>query len=437
MKQGRLIAAVACVVALGAMVAHLLQPEPEWSEVSQGVFVVPIEGRPVKAQVVFPSTPSDGEAIHGLAHYLEHLVWANSVGASERTADRHSNAWASDDAVGYWLSGPPEDLPELLTTLRRVFDPLEVSAQFAEEEREIVLREYELRIAGDIVARAAEATDAYLYADTPFAPSVLGSPAQIEALTYDDASNLHRDTHVPEKARLVVSGDISGRAVRRALAKADWPTLFENAPTATEIVAAPASSMILRFPDQDAVPRLIWRRLAQLPEAIEYELLDAHTALLRDILDTNLPGGLAGPLRFDAPTARSFEVYVWPHDADTVEIWFEAAPDRGVTLADLQFAFEDVLASLADEGIPGSTFRRVEKRFEGFWPLWSDEADVAKWTAEHVTVRVASRRKPMTRPEVKSLSEQMQKRIIDRVFASLAGEGRTVVAYIGPMEGFE
>lgn len=62
-------------------------------------------------------------------HYAEHLAWLNAVGA-ERPADRHSNAWTSDTAVGYWLSGAPEDLSDLLETLKGVFAPIDLPPDF-------------------------------------------------------------------------------------------------------------------------------------------------------------------------------------------------------------------------------------------------------------------------------------------------------------------
>jgi hypothetical protein len=71
------------------------------------------------AHVVFSS---GGQSTH-IAHYTEHLAWLPNIGKDSRPEDRDSNAWTNDYAVGYWLSGPPEDLPDMLRRLKVVFDP--------------------------------------------------------------------------------------------------------------------------------------------------------------------------------------------------------------------------------------------------------------------------------------------------------------------------
>ena len=72
-----------------------------------------------------------------LAHYAEHLAWLPNIGKNSRPEDRDSNAWTNDYAVGYWLSGPPEDLPDMLRRLKVVFDPINLPQEFAETERDI------------------------------------------------------------------------------------------------------------------------------------------------------------------------------------------------------------------------------------------------------------------------------------------------------------
>jgi hypothetical protein len=52
-----------------------------------------------------------------IAHYTEHLDWLPNIGKDSRPEDRDSNAWTNDYAVGYWLSGPPEDLIDMLRSL--------------------------------------------------------------------------------------------------------------------------------------------------------------------------------------------------------------------------------------------------------------------------------------------------------------------------------
>ena len=369
-------------------------------------------------------------------HYTEHLAWLNAVGG-ERAADRHSNAWTSDTTVGYWLSGAPEDLPELLETLRGVFDPIDLPRAFAETERDIILREYEFRMVDNPDAQAAAAMKAFLYDGNTIAASPIGTPEDIMALDYDEARAVHAATHVPENARLVVVGNISERQLRRAMRDADWPEVepADVSPPPFDLTAPKTSTF--RYPDPDAAPRMVWRRVGTLPEHIQFDLLEAQTALLRDILDTNLPGGLAGPVRFDAAIARSFDVQIWPIDEDNIEISFTAAPDAGVSLTELQNAFEATLSEVANGGIPEATYSRVLDRFDGFWPDWNEDDEAARWMADYVLDRVSNLREPLSRRELKRLHRGLSLDTTNALLRQLADEGRTAITFIGPEESFE
>jgi hypothetical protein len=165
--------------------------------------------------------------------------------------------------------------------------------------------------------------------------------------------------------------------------------------------------------------------------------LEARTALLRDILDTSLPGGLVGPLRSDANIARSFDVRLWPIDEGHIEISLYAAPDRDVSLATLQTAFETTFSEIAVSGIPEATFERVLKRFDGFWPDWSDTKETADWLASYVRDRVTSLREPLSVRELKRLQPALTLQSTNALLHQLAGQGRTASAFIGPEDSFE
>ncbi len=389
----------------------------------------------ISVEVVFPYPAGEGP----LAHYTEHLAWLNAVGGSARAADRHSNAWTNSQAVGYWLSGRADDLPELLGALAGVFDPLDLPPSFAEEERNIILREYEYRMMNNPDAQAHEAMDAFLYQGNGISASIFGTPEQIMALDYDAARAFHAATHRPELASVVVTGDVSERQVRRAIRVAGWP----DGPSERPPIAPPAFDLAevadtrFHYPHSTAVPRLIWRRVVSLPEPVQFDLLEAQTALLRDILDTSLPGGLVGPLRSDANIARSFDVQIGPIDEGHIAISFHAAPDRDVALATMQTAFETTFLEIAMAGIPEETFERVLKRFDGYWPDWSDTRETADWMASYVRDRVTALRDPLSVRDLKRLQPKLTLQSTNALLHQLAGPGRTASAFIGPEESFE
>lgn len=399
------------------------------------VYVQSAETQEVQVHVII----GHGNLSPGLAHYVEHLAWLNAVGAKQRSADRHSNAWTNAYAAGYWLSGKPDELNEILKTLSGLFNPLEIPAEFAEEERDIVLREYESRMVDRPDAQATEAMNAFLYAENAIASSVLGTPDDIRELTYDDASALHTATHRPENATLVVTGGVTEREVSRALREANWPQRqnanAEIQPPSFELAAS--ADTLLRYPEKDASSRVILRRVVALPEPVPFDLLEAHTSLLGNILNTNLAGGLAGPLRFDAAIARRFDVQIWPIDERHIELSFTARPDRDVSLTAMRTAFEETLVEISNIGIPDKTYQRVLSRFEHLWPDWNDDDETARWMADYTFDRVSALRKPLPLSDVKRLEQALAHQTINTLLNEIAGEGRAAVAFIGPEERFE
>lgn len=382
----------------------------------------------IRANLILPA-PLEKE---GLAHYVEHLTWLSNIGKNTRPADRHSNAWTNNLAIGYWLSGDADDLTDILRTLSGVFDPISVPRDFAEQEREVILREYDLRMTNNPDALAANDMQAFLYTGDAIAAPLMGAPNEIRALSFDEAKAYHNLTHRPEKATLVVSGNLSTRELNRAIRESGFPELTR----ASEVIAPPpftlAAAEVRTFTYwvPDAAPRMIWRKVVRLDEPVQFDLLEARTALLTDILSTNLPGGIAGPLRFDAFIAKSFSVAVYPIDEQHIEISFFAEPDEDVTFRELRQAFETYLTN-SSKGIPQATYQRVRGRFSDYWPDWTNKDQVAEWMVNYVLNRVSSLREPLTERRLRKLDSQIAAPDINALLAVLAGPGRSAIAFIG------
>ena len=395
-----------------------------------GVFVVPREGDTIDIHLVFPSPGATG----GLLHYTEHLVRRSILGRDTAIMDQDSNAWTSQAAVGYWFSGDGDDLPALLEMLRGTMDPIDAPRPLAASERGIVLREHALRVEQDIDRRANQALTAFLYDGNAMAAPVLGQPEQIARFDYDAARDLHAATHRSEVARLVVIGDVTLRGVRRLMGEIGWPKGQSEpvAPPAFEL--GPSDRTTLTFPEPDTAARVIWGRIVSLPEPIPYDRLEAHAALLQSILDSNLPEGLAGPLRFDARLARAFDVSIWPIDERHIDIRFSARPDAGVPLTDLATAFEAALEQAVADGLSRDSYDRALGRFDGVWPDWSDREYTKRWMADYVLDRVSDLRVPLDVADLKRLEDDLSRDITETLLRALSDEGRTAIAFIGPEE---
>jgi hypothetical protein len=145
-----------------------------WQSDRQGaVWVVGSAEEPAATILTLVPLP-DGSG--PLAHYTEHLAWLPNIGKDSRPEDRDSNAWTNDYAVGYWLSGPPEDLTDMLRRLKVVFDPIDLPRDLAETERDIVLREYDWRMADNPDAQAAEEMEPFLYEGNAIPPRSSARP---------------------------------------------------------------------------------------------------------------------------------------------------------------------------------------------------------------------------------------------------------------------
>lgn len=344
---------LAAILLLSSAAAPLAETRPRYNG-RDGVFLVqvPMKTKQVSVALVLPRADYPGP----LAHYVEHLVWLPNIGKESRPLDRYTNAMTGDATVIYWQAGKPGDLTDMLRKLATVFRPIAVTRQFAEQEREIVIREYDLRMANNPDGKIGEKANAFLYAGNSLADSVLGAPGSIRAMTFEQAQEFHAATHRPEFARLVVTGDVSKKQLRRAMKAAGFPALSRDGGNTAlpPFTLAGLESRVFSDPDPDIAPRIAWRKVVTLAQPGDFELLVIQSGLLANILETNLPGGLAGPLRYDNMISKAFSISIGVLDEDNVEIGFYGDPDAGVSFEKLQSSFEAALAESA-KGIPDKT----------------------------------------------------------------------------------
>lgn len=311
----------------------------------------------VQAFIIFNRVPElDSPA--GLAHYTEHLVALSALADDFKAADRHANAYTSATSVGYWVKGSKDDLPLMIENLGGVFDPISVDIEFANEEAGIVRREYDLRAVNNINYSALVAMTSFLYEGNSIGDWLSSTPQSIASLDYEQAVNYYNATHQQKSSVLLVLGDVSEAEVQQAVEASGMQPLTETVAKVqpNPFTLADSDTKNYTFKKSSAEPRVIYRKIVALEDAVDYDLLQFQTSQLSAVLHTNLPGGIAAPLRYDNFVARSFELSVDPLDEKHIEIWFSASPDAGVSFKQLQSAFEDAL-KVAGNGIPESTLK--------------------------------------------------------------------------------
>ena len=189
--------AVATLVLFAALIAIVTSIRFQYDAPRPSLFVIKAgdDGSNITVHTILPI--KTGQMT--LAHYVEHLAWLPNIGKGARPEDRDTNAWPGNLSVGYWLSGPVTDLPAMLQQLSTVFRPISLPRDYAEQERDIIMREYDLRMVKNWDAQADQELRAFLYQGNAISNSAIGTPETIKALSYDDAKALHAASLRSEK----------------------------------------------------------------------------------------------------------------------------------------------------------------------------------------------------------------------------------------------
>ena len=81
-------------------------------------------------------------------------------------------------------------------------------------ERDVVLEEFNMRVANNPDARLTEQIMAALYLNHPYGRPVIGWHQEIEKLDREDALAFYRRFYAPNNAILVIAGDVEAADVR-------------------------------------------------------------------------------------------------------------------------------------------------------------------------------------------------------------------------------
>lgn len=184
----------------------------------------------------------DRMGAQGAAHFLEHLLFKGSARLSSAKLNERldwlggaHNAFTSQEQTVYHIAGLPEDLPELLATLRELLDPALRPADI-EAERGVILEEIAM-YASQPSVRVLEAMQAEFWGTHPLGQSILGTPDSVGALGRETLRDQLTQAYAPEAVLLVVTGALDEAEVwawaERELAV--WP--HAGRATATEAIS--------------------------------------------------------------------------------------------------------------------------------------------------------------------------------------------------------
>src|SRR6202044_3859455 len=193
------------------------------------VVVIPDHRTPVVTQMIWYKVGSADETPgkSGLAHFLEHLMFKGTskhpAGEFSQTVLRvggNENAFTSTDYTGYFQRVPREQLGKMMEFEADRMTGLILKDENVLPERDVVLEEYNMRVANNPDARLTEQIMAALYLNHPYGRPVIGWHQEIEKLDREDALAFYRRFYAPNNATLVIAGDVDAAEVRPMVERA-------------------------------------------------------------------------------------------------------------------------------------------------------------------------------------------------------------------------
>src|SRR5499427_10601904 len=201
--------------------------------------VIPDHRTPVVTHMIWYKVGSADESPgkSGIAHFLEHLMFK---GTAKNPAGRFSqtlatiggqeNAFTTADYTAYFQRIAKEYLPLVMEFEADRMTGLVLTDENVLPERDVVLEEYNQRVANDPAAQLTEQVQAALYLNHPYGRPVIGWRHEIEVLTREDALAFYRRFYTPNNAIVVIAGDVSAEEVRALAGKIYAPVARRSEP---------------------------------------------------------------------------------------------------------------------------------------------------------------------------------------------------------------
>jgi zinc protease len=390
-----LAAAMLALVAVGGGAPVRAAAGPEVAHFTLGngleVVVVPDHRTPVVTHMVWYKVGSADETAgkSGIAHFLEHLMFkgtaknpAGKFSQTVATIGGQENAFTTTDYTAYFQRTAREHLEQLMTFEADRMTGLVLTDANVLPERDVVLEEYNMRVANSPDARLGEQVSAALYLNHPYGRPVIGWRQEIEKLDREDALAFYRRFYTPNNAVVVITGDVTAQEVR-SLAEKTYgkvPRVAEIAPRLRPQEPPPTSVRQVTLADpRVAQPSL--QRSYLVPSYTtgkpgEAEALD----MLSRILGHGSTGRLYRALVVDKNLASNAGAYYQGSALDLTRFGVFATPQPGVTFNDLEAAVDRVIAGIAKDGVTAEEFDRARTRLIADSVYAQDnQATLARW----------------------------------------------------------
>jgi zinc protease len=307
----------------------------------------------------------------GLAHFLEHLMFKgtkqNPTGYFSQFVARvggQENAFTSSDYTAYYQRVPREYLAKMMALESDRMTGLVLSDEVVLPERDVVLEEYNMRVANNPRARLSEQIDAALYVNHPYGRPVIGWRPEIEKLNGEQAIAFYQHFYGPNNAIVVVAGDVEADEVRK-LADETYGKVdrrFETHQRLRPQEPPPAAQRLVTLADprveQPSLQRVYLVPSSTTAKRGESEALDVLAHVLGGGNNSRLNRKLVEEKGIAVSAGSSYQ----GTSLDPTRFAIYATPAGATTLPQLGTAIEEVVAELAEKGVGAEELERSKTR---------------------------------------------------------------------------
>jgi zinc protease len=362
------------------------------------VVVIPDHRTPVVTQMIWYKVGSADETPgkSGLAHFLEHLMFkgtdAHPAGEFSQTVLRiggNENAFTSTDYTGYFQRVPREQLPRMMEFEADRMTGLVLKDENVLPERDVVLEEFNMRVANNPDARLSEQIMAALYLNHPYGRPVIGWRQEIEKLSREDALAFYKRFYAPNNATLVIAGDVDANEIRPLAERtfgqiAPQPAIPTQRMRPQEPVPAAPRTVTLSDPrvEQPGLRRYYLVPSATTAAAGESPALDVLAQLMGGSSNSYLYRALV----IDKPLAISADASYQGTALDDSQFTISVSPKPGVEFAEVEHAIDGVIADVARNAVRAEDLERVKTQLIAAAIYAQDnQASLARWYGAALT----------------------------------------------------
>jgi zinc protease len=356
------------------------------------VVVIPDHRTPVVTQMIWYKVGSADETPgkSGLAHFLEHLMFKGTskhpAGEFSQTVLRiggNENAFTSTDYTGYFQRVPREQLAKMMEFEADRMTGLVLKDENVLPERDVVLEEFNMRVANNPDARLTEQIMAALYLNHPYGRPVIGWRQEIEKLDREDALAFYKRFYAPNNATLVIAGDVDAKELRPLVertfgAVAAQPAISAQRLRPQEPVPAAPRTVTLSDPRVEQ-PGL--RRYYLVPSAAtaapgESPALD----VLAQLMGSGSNSYLYRALVIDRPLAISAGAGYTGTSLDPTQFMISVSPKPGVEFSQVEQVIDEVIADVGQNLVRPEDLERVKTQLiaEAIYAQ-DNQATLARW----------------------------------------------------------